>query len=129
LAWSRVEVLLADEDAGAILLAQEALAEPGTPSNLSVVADLEDALAFLLRQDRYISAPCPNLIVLGKGLFERGGVDFILRVKTQPELRKIPLIVLTSSDQAVDLLQTCGIGTNLEIRTPEDLKSLQQLLI
>ncbi len=125
---AHVEVLLIDEDAGAVMLAQEALAECATPSNLSVVGVPADALAFLARQGKYAMAPLPNLILLGKDLLDRGGLDLVLAVKTNHEWRHIPLIVLTTSDKATDVLLAHGIGINMQISTPEDLKGLQNLL-
>ncbi len=123
-----VEVLLIDEDTGAVLMAQEALAECDTPSNLSVVGAPGEALAFLQRQGKYATAPVPNLILLGKDLLDQGGLELIVSIKTHRDWRSIPLIVLTTSDRAIDLLRRHGIGTNLQITSPEELKSLQSLL-
>ena len=104
-AADRVEILLIEDDADDILLAQEALERNHVPSNLSVLGSPPEALTFLRRQGQYASAPQPSLIILGRNLLERGGLDLIAEIKADDATHDIPLVVLTNTPDALDLFE------------------------
>jgi serine/threonine protein kinase len=124
----RVEILLIHDDPSDILLAQEALEESGIPSNLRVVEDGREALAFLQRQDKYAHAPRPNLIILGNYLLASGSLEMLQELKNNQALRDIPLVVLTTSPKAGDVLKAHGFEVSLTVTRPEDLDAFQELI-
>jgi serine/threonine-protein kinase len=110
----RVEVLLIHDDAGDILLSQEALDESGIPSNLNVVAGKTEALAFLTRDGKYTAAPRPDLILLAQQALDSGGLDLVAAIKKHDHLRMIPLLILTDTPRTAEALQTIGNTINLK---------------
>ena len=124
----RVEILLIEDDADDILLAQESLEKNNVPSNLNVLGDPNDALAFLRRQGKYAAAPRPGLIILGRNLMERGGLELIAEIKADDAVYDIPLVVLTTAPDAVDLFEAHGIEVGLKFTRPGDLEQFQDFL-
>ena len=127
-AVERVEILLIEDDADDILLAQESLEKNHVPSNLSVLGSPLEALAFLRRQGKYAAAPRPSLIILGRNLLETGGLDLIAEIKADDATHDIPLVVLTTSADAVDLFEAHGIEVGLRFTHPADLEQFQEFL-
>jgi serine/threonine protein kinase len=123
----RVEILLIDDDAGDTLLVQEGLDDSGIPSNLNVVADGEEALAFLNRQGKHAAAPRPHLIFLGCDMLERAA-ETVAAIKRSPEHRHIPFVVLTTSSRAVETLRGVGVQVNLKLSQPGQLPGFQEML-
>jgi CheY-like chemotaxis protein len=123
-----VEILLVHDDPGDIRLAQQALEESGTPSNLRVVGDGCEALAFLHRQGKYENAPRPDLIILGNYLLASGSLELLEEINRNQALRDIPLVVLTTSTRARDVLKAHGFEVNLTVTKPEDLEEFQNLI-
>ena len=124
----RVEVLLIHDDPEDVLLAREALLEGGIPSNLTVARDGCQALALLSRQGQYAGAARPHLIVLGCDLLGRGGLETVAAIKAREELRAIPLVVLSTSEQAANILLAHGLPVSLKITALADLGRLQDLI-
>jgi serine/threonine protein kinase len=123
-----VEILLIHNDPDDILLAQQALQESGTPSNLRVVEDGREALALLRRQGKYAHAPRPNLIILGSYLLASGSLEMLEEIRHNRDLRTIPLVVLTTSPRARDVLKAHGFEVNLTVTKPDDLEDFQNLI-
>ncbi len=124
----RVEILLIHDDAVHVLLAQEALDESGIPSNLNVVGRTGEALAFLGRQGKYAAAARPNIILLDRAVLDPEGVQAIASLKEQEAYRDIPLVVLTTSTDAAEVLRAHGLGVRLKINKVSDLSGLDKLL-
>lgn len=127
-AGDRVEILLIEDDADDILLAQESLERNHVPSNLSVLGSPPEALTFLRRQGKYASAPRPSLIILGRNLLERGGLDLIAEIKADDATHDIPLVVLTNTPDALDLFEAHGIEVGVKFTRPADLEQFQDFL-
>jgi CheY-like chemotaxis protein len=123
-----VEILLIHDDLKDILLAQQALEEKGVPSNLNIVQDGEEAVAFLQRQGRYRDAPRPNLIILGRDLHEPSSLLLLQELQDSAAFRCIPLVVLVSPGDAQEFLEKHGFHTNLTITRPQDLDQFDQLI-
>lgn len=98
-----VEILLVEDNPADIRLAREALRECQRPFQLFVVTDGEEALAFLRQQGRWVEAPRPRLILLDLNLPKLDGRAVLRVIKTDPALRSIPVVVMTTSRAGSDV--------------------------
>ena len=113
-----IEVLLVDDDAGDVRLTKEVLKESNVANRVSVAYDGVDALAFLHRQPPHSDAPRPHLILLDLNMPRKGGQSVLAEIKQDPELRRIPVVVLTTSNAEQDVLQCYDLHANCYIEKP-----------
>lgn len=118
----QVRILLVEDNPGDVLLTQEALSEIKVPSHLSVVNDGEQALAFLMRKGDYEDAPRPDLILLDLNLPRKNGRDVLSIIKNDHDLKRIPVIVLTTSENETDIMQVYDLKGNCYVVKPFDLQ-------
>jgi chemotaxis family two-component system response regulator Rcp1 len=111
-------VLLVEDNPGDVRLVTYALAEAQTPCEMDVVNDGSQALDFLHRNGKYAGAPRPAIIFLDLNLPALDGGDVLARVRNDPELKRIPVIVLTSSSAEHDILRSYDLGANCYIIKP-----------
>ena len=97
------EVLLVEDNPGDVRLVEEAFESVGVDTDLSVVRDGEAALAFLFRRGEYADAPRPNLVLLDLNLPRRDGMTVLDELKDDPDLRRVPVVVLTGSEAPEDV--------------------------
>ena len=116
-----VEILLVEDDLPDIRLTQRALKGGKLHKNVSVARDGVEALAFLRRQGPYSEAPRPDLILLDLGLPKKSGAEVLAEIKKDPELKAIPVVVLTTSDAQEDILKTYDLHANAYTRKPVDV--------
>jgi CheY-like chemotaxis protein len=116
-----VEILLVEDNPGDILLTVEALKEGKVYNNLSVAKDGVEAMAFLYRKGRHADAPRPDLILLDLNLPKKGGREVLAELKQDFNLRRIPVIVLTTSQAEQDILKSYDLHANCYITKPVDL--------
>jgi len=102
-------------------LTLEALKEGKVLNHLSVVGDGIEAMAFLRRTGRYASAPRPDLIMLDLNLPKKDGREVLALIKADEKLRRIPIIVLTTSEAEEDILRAYNLNANCYITKPVDL--------
>ena len=117
-----VEVLLVEDDPGDVLMTQEAFKDYKIANNLNVVTNGEDALAYLRRQGAFADAAVPDLILLDLNLPRRDGREVLREVKSDPDLRRIPVVVLTTSDAEEDVLGSYDLHANAYVRKPVDFE-------
>ena len=117
-----INVLLVEDDPGDVLMTREAFKDYKIANNLSVVTNGEDALAFLRRTGHYSDAPTPDLVLLDLNLPRRNGRDVLRDVKSDPSLRHIPIVVLTTSDAEEDVLASYQLHANAYVRKPVDFE-------
>jgi len=115
-----LQVLLVDDDAGDVLLTREALADHHVGTVLHVVNDGEQALAFLRKQGDYADAPEPDLVLLDLNLPRRDGREVLAEVKADERLRRIPVVVLTTSEAEEDVLRSYDLHANAYVTKPVD---------
>lgn len=113
-----VEILLVEDNEGDVRLTREALNEGRIRNRLSVVNDGEQALAFLRREGSHADAPRPDLILLDLNLPRLDGREVLAAIKQDPELKQIPVVVLTSSRAEQDLLRAYDLHANCFIGKP-----------
>lgn len=116
-----VEILLVEDNPGDVRLTMEALRENKVASNLSVVADGVEALTFLRREGEYAAAPRPDLILLDLNLPKKDGREVLAEIKADEILKRIPVVVLTTSQADEDILKVYGLNGNCYITKPVDL--------
>jgi len=116
-----IEILLVEDNAGDARLALEALKEGKVRNNLHHVKDGVEAMTFLKRQGVYVSTPPPDLVLLDLNLPRKDGREVLAEIKEDPELRVIPVVILTTSQAERDLAETYGLHANAFITKPLDL--------
>ncbi|WNG14155.1 response regulator [Cystobacter fuscus] len=116
-----IEILLVEDNPGDVRLTIEALKEGKVSNRLSVARDGVEALAFLRREGAHASAPRPDLILLDLNLPRRDGREVLAEIKADAKLRRIPVVVLTTSKAEEDILRTYDLHANCYINKPVDL--------
>ena len=104
------EILLVEDNPGDVRLTVEALREGKICNNLHVAQDGVEALAFLLREGRYAKAPHPDLILLDLNLPRKDGRELLAEVKRDANLRRIPVVILTTSKDERDKIESFNLG-------------------
>ncbi len=115
-----IDVLLVEDDAGDILLIEEAFADNKLRNRLHVVRDGVEALAFLRREGEYADAPQPDLVLLDLNLPRKDGREVLAEVKSDESLRQIPIVVLTTSKAEEDVLRSYKLHANAYVTKPVD---------
>jgi CheY-like chemotaxis protein len=117
-----VDVLLVEDDEGDVLMTREAFAHFKIRNPLHVVGDGEKALQFVRRSGEYSDAPRPGLILMDLNLPRRGGLEVLNELKQDPELRVIPVVILTTSRASEDVLRSYAQHANAYISKPVDFE-------
>jgi two-component system, chemotaxis family, response regulator Rcp1 len=117
-----IDILLVEDNPGDIRLTQETLTDSKMHNNVIVVYNGEEALAYLYRRGEYRSAVRPDLIILDLNLPKKGGLEVLEQVKEDPELKHIPIVILTSSKAEEDILKTYNLHANCYVTKPLDLE-------
>lgn len=115
------EILLVEDNPGDARLAQEALKEGRMTSRLKVVVDGVEAMAYLRREGQYAGSPRPNLVLLDLNLPRKDGRQVLAELKADEDLRRIPVVVLTTSQAEQDILRSYDLHANCYITKPVDL--------
>jgi two-component system, chemotaxis family, response regulator Rcp1 len=115
-----IEMLLVEDSPTDILLAKEALQVSKVLNSLHVVMDGVEALAFLRREGKYHDMPRPDLILLDLNLPKKDGREVLAEIKADENLKRIPVVVLTTSEEQKDVLQSYGHHANCYIVKPVD---------
>ena len=116
-----IEILLVEDNPGDVRLTKEALNEGKILNNLNVVADGVEATAFLYQEGKYKDAPRPDLILLDLNLPKKDGREVLAEIKTHGNLRRIPVVILTSSAAEQDIVASYNLQANCYITKPVDL--------
>lgn len=116
-----IEVLLVEDNAGDIRLTKEALKESNLLIHLNVARDGEEAMAILRREGVHASMPTPDLILLDLNLPRKDGREVLQEIKADTDLKRIPVVVLTTSESDSDILTTYGLHANCYITKPVDM--------
>jgi two-component system, chemotaxis family, response regulator Rcp1 len=117
-----VEILLVEDNPGDERLTREALKEGKVYSNLHWVKDGVEAMEFLRRQGKYSGVPRPDIILLDLNLPKKDGREVLQDIKNDNELKRIPVVVLTTSKAEEDVLRTYNLHANCYVTKPVDLE-------
>jgi CheY-like chemotaxis protein len=116
-----VVILMADDDEDDCLMAREAFKEVKLLNDLHIVEDGEELMAYLRQQGKYAdpqASPRPGIILLDLNMPRKDGREALKEIKADPDLRKIPVVVLTTSKAEEDILRTYDLGVNSFIVKP-----------
>jgi CheY-like chemotaxis protein len=123
-----VELLLIEDNSGDILLTKEAFEEINFTENLSVVTDGEAALDFLYKKGRYEDAPTPDLIILDLNIPRVDGRELLAKIKNDSTLKKIPVIVLSTSKSDRDIKTCYELQANCYLIKPVDFEEFLEIV-
>jgi len=122
-----ITILIADDDAEDRLLAREALEESRLANSVAFVGDGEELMDYLYRRGRYaelMGAPLPGLILLDLNMPKKDGREALEEIKADPRLRRIPVVVLTTSKAEEDIFRSYDLGVNSFIAKPVTFETL-----
>ncbi|MFZ0521424.1 MAG: response regulator [Candidatus Acidiferrales bacterium] len=116
-----VDILLVEDNAGDVRLTQEVLSDSKIRNNLMVASNGEEALSCLRKQGKFRDFARPDLILLDLNLPIKDGREVLAQIKEDPELKRIPVVVLTTSRAEEDILKTYNLHANCYVTKPVDL--------
>jgi CheY-like chemotaxis protein len=126
-----VTILMADDDEEDCLLAREALREARLLNAMETVGDGEELLDYLHRRGKYADrqgTPLPGFILLDLNMPRKSGLEALQEIKADPELRRIPVVVLTTSKAEEDILHTYDLGVSSFIVKPVTFEQLVEIM-
>jgi two-component system, chemotaxis family, response regulator Rcp1 len=125
---SPIDILLVEDNPGDVRLTVEALKEGKVRNRLSVVEDGVEALAFLRHEGKYADSPRPDVILLDLNLPRKDGRAVLAEIKADEALRRIPVVVLTTSSSEQDILRSYELHANCYITKPVDLEQFMEVV-
>lgn len=117
-----IEVLLVEDDPGDVLMTREAFEENKVANRLTVVSDGASAMAYLRKEGEHADAATPDLVLLDLNLPRMDGREVLAAMKSDPELRRIPVVVLTTSEAEEDVLRSYSLHANAYVTKPVDFQ-------
>jgi two-component system, chemotaxis family, response regulator Rcp1 len=123
-----VKILLVEDNPADVRLTKEALTEGKIRNELDVVDNGEMALGYLRRKGNYASAPRPDLILLDLNLPRKNGHEVLAEIKEDSQLKRIPVVILTTSSAEKDVLSTYNLHANCYITKPVDLNQFMEVV-
>jgi two-component system, chemotaxis family, response regulator Rcp1 len=116
-----VNLLLVEDNPGDVRLTKEALKDAKLKINLHVAVDGMEAMAFLRKQGKYAASPRPDLVLLDLNLPKKDGRQVLAEIKDDPDLKRIPVVIVTTSKAEEDILKTYNLHANCYVTKPLDL--------
>lgn len=116
-----IEILLVEDNPDDAALTVDALQDGRVRNRVTVLDDGVEALAFVRREGQYAAAPRPDLILLDLNLPRKNGREVLAELKADPNLRRIPVVIMTSSDEEKDIMAAYNLHVNCYVTKPVDL--------
>lgn len=123
-----IDILLVEDSPADVRLTREALKEAKVLNTLHVVQDGIAALAFLRKEGKYADSPEPHLILLDLNLPKKDGREVLAEIKQDETLKRIPVVVLTTSRAEEDVVRTYNLHANAYVTKPVDLKQFLEVV-
>lgn len=112
------EVLLVEDNSGDVILIQESLKDSEVKVNLRVVKDGVEAVDYFSKRPPFSQASRPDLILLDINLPKKGGLEVLQEIRSHPDLKSVPVVVLTTSHSDKDILKSYGLGADCFVTKP-----------
>jgi chemotaxis family two-component system response regulator Rcp1 len=119
-----IEILLVEDSIADVELTMEALSRTKLANHIEVVGDGVEALAFLRKEREYSNMPRPNLVLLDLNMPRKDGREVLEEMKADPDLKKIPVVVLTTSKAEEDIIRSYDLHCNCYIKKPVSIDQL-----
>lgn len=123
-----VNILLVEDNPADVRLTMEAFKDAKVNNNFYVVDNGEDVIAFLKQEGKYSNMPRADLILLDLNIPKKDGREVLEEIKKEPELKKIPVIILTTSKAEEDIIRTYNLHANCYIHKPVDLNEFIKIV-
>ncbi|TQQ81411.1 response regulator [Halonotius roseus] len=123
-----VEILLAEDNPGDVMLTKKALEQGKLANNLHVTTDGVDALQFLRQEGEHEDAPRPDLVLLDLNMPRKDGEDVLEEMQADASLRRIPVVVLTSSESEEDIAKSYELNANAYLTKPVDFDGFVEIV-
>lgn len=123
-----IDILMVEDNPADARLTAEAFRDAKVLNHMTVVGDGEAAMDYLHRRGRYATASRPDLILLDLNLPKKDGREVLAEIKSDPDLRRIPVVVLTTSDDQRDILRAYDLHVNAYITKPVDLDQFMRIV-
>lgn len=125
---SPIEILLVEDSPGDIRLTRETLRDAKVANRLHVVTDGVEAMLFLNKRGAHENAPSPDLVLLDLNLPRKDGLEVLAEMKSDPVLRRIPVVVLTTSQAEQDVVRSYNLHANCFVSKPVDLDQFARIV-
>ena len=123
-----IEILIVEDDLGDVELIKESLKLSKFKMILSHVVDGQECMEYLRMQGRYKAATKPDVVLLDLNLPKKDGRQVLAEMKTDPLLKKIPVVILTTSDNEADINKTYELGANCFVTKPVDFEQIKKIV-
>jgi len=123
-----IVILLVEDNPGDVDLARAAMEDSKVRNILHAVGDGEEAMLFLRRKGKYTEAPRPDLVLLDLNLPKKDGREVLAEIKSDPDLMRIPVVILTISKDEEDILRSYNLHANCFITKPIDLNQFVKVV-
>jgi len=123
-----IKILLVEDNPGDIRLTLEAFREARLSNNISVVEDGEEAMEYLYQEGKYTDAPRPDIILLDLNLPKKDGREVLSEIKSDESLRRIPVVILTTSEAEEDIHKAYDNHANCYITKPVDVEQFFKIV-
>jgi CheY-like chemotaxis protein len=123
-----IEILLVEDDEADVVLTSEALEASKVLNNMHVARNGEEALRFLRREGEHDGSPRPDIVLLDLNLPRLDGREVLAQIKSDPELRRIPIVVLTTSEAEEDVVRSYDLHANAYVTKPVDFDRFLQVV-
>jgi CheY-like chemotaxis protein len=124
----KVEILLVEDNPGDVKLTQKAFENAALRNDLNVVTDGQEALDYLYQRGEYADAPRPDLVLLDLNLPRKNGDEVLEEIKDDDELRRIPVVILTSSEAEEDIVETYDLHANAYLTKPVSFDGFKDIV-
>ncbi|MGA1870502.1 MAG: response regulator [bacterium] len=123
-----IEILLVEDDPGDVCLMKESLKGSKMTVNMSVVVDGVEAMAYLRKEGQYSEVNRPSIILLDLNLPKKDGREVLQDVKSDDNLKEIPIVILTTSNAEQDIIKSYGLGANCYITKPVGFEQFRKVV-
>jgi chemotaxis family two-component system response regulator Rcp1 len=123
-----IDILLVEDNPGDVRLTREALKDAKVLNDVHVVQDGVEAMQFLHREGAYANKPTPDLILLDLNLPKKDGREVLAEIKQDPKLKRIPVVILTTSKADEDIIKSYNLHANAYITKPVDLNRFIEII-